>query len=170
MYSIFLLAMTFKYTNLYPLSLTTNKNSKPMLRIAPRARDQKCEIFIDIVKWAVHHTLSWKTNPDSCNTYKFARVLRKSGFPDRFVSHISLINWLLGQIYVMSDLKDVQARLQPKFDTQWVEIRVSVQGVKSFGGHFACLCREFHFYEVKNIIVFLKENGNTFTLLIIFIV
>ena len=68
----------------------------------------------------------------------------------------------------MSDLKDVQARLQPKFDTQWVEIRVSVQGVKSFGGHFACLCREFHFYEVKNIIVFLKENGNTFTLLIIF--
>ena len=58
---------------------------------------------------------------NQCNT-KFARVLRKSGFPDRFVSHISLINWLLGQIYVMSDLKDVQARLQPKFDTQWFEI------------------------------------------------
>ena len=27
--------------------------------------------------------------------------------------------------------------------------RVSVQGVKSLGGHFACLCREFDFYEVK---------------------
>ena len=25
-------------------------------------------------------------------------------------------------------------------------VRVSVQGVKSLGGHFACLCREFHFY------------------------
>ena len=29
-------------------------------------------------------------------------------------------------------------------------IRVSVQGVKSLGGHFACLCRGFDFYEVKN--------------------
>ena len=49
--------------------------------------------------------------------------------------------------------------------------RVSVQGVKSLGGHFACLCREFDFYEVKkNVIIFQKEKGNTFTLLIIFIV
>ena len=50
-------------------------------------------------------------------------------------------------------------------------IRVSVQGVKSLGGHFACLYRGFEFYEVKkNVIIFQKENGNTFTLLIIFIV
>ena len=49
--------------------------------------------------------------------------------------------------------------------------RVSVQGVKSLGGHFACLCRRFEFYEVRKIvIIFQKENGNTFTLLIIFIV
>ena len=27
--------------------------------------------------------------------------------------------------------------------------RVSVQGVKSLGGHFACLCRGFEFYEVE---------------------
>ena len=27
--------------------------------------------------------------------------------------------------------------------------RVSVQGVKSLGGHFACLCWGFNFYEVK---------------------
>ena len=47
----------------------------------------------------------------------------------------------------------------------------SVQGVKSLGGHFVCLCRGFDFYEVKkNIIIFKKEKGNTFTLLIIFIV
>ena len=53
------------------------------------------------------------------------------------------------------------------------ENRVSVQGVKSLGGHFACLCRGFEFYEVKKkkiVIIFQKENGNTFTLLIIFIV
>ena len=51
-------------------------------------------------------------------------------------------------------------------------IRVNVQGVKSLGGHFACLCQGFEFYEVKkkNIIIFQKENGNTFTLFIIFIV
>ena len=55
--------------------------------------------------------------------------------------------------------------------------RVSVQGVKSLGGHFrlghfACLCRGFEFYEVKKkiVIIFPKENGNTFALLIIFIV
>ena len=50
--------------------------------------------------------------------------------------------------------------------------RVSVQGVKSLGGHFACLCRGFEFYEVtkKIVIIFQKENGNTFTLLIIFMV
>ena len=49
--------------------------------------------------------------------------------------------------------------------------RISVQGVKSLGGHFACLCRGFDFYEIKeNIIIFQKEKGNTFTLLIIFIV
>ena len=49
--------------------------------------------------------------------------------------------------------------------------RVSVQGVKSLGGHFACFCRGFELYEVKkNVIIFQKENGNTFTLLIIFIV
>ena len=51
--------------------------------------------------------------------------------------------------------------------------RVSFQGVKSLGGHFACLCQGFEFYEVKKkeiVIIFQKENGNTFTLFIIFIV
>ena len=31
----------------------------------------------------------------------------------------------------------------------WIEGRVSVQGVKSLGGHFACLCQGFEFYEVN---------------------
>ena len=54
---------------------------------------------------------------------------------------------------------------------EFILIRVSVQGVKSLGGHFACLCRGFEYYEVKKIvIIFQKESGNTFTLLIIFIV
>ena len=43
--------------------------------------------------------------------------------------------------------------------------RLSVQGVKSLGGHFGV-----DFYEVKRNIVFQKEKGNNFTLLIIFIV
>ena len=51
-----------------------------------------------------------------------------------------------------------------------VKSRVSVQGVKSLGGHFACLCREFDFYEAKKYYYFKKEKGNTFTLLILFIV
>ena len=51
-------------------------------------------------------------------------------------------------------------------------LRVSVQGVKSLGGHFACLCRGFEFYEGKKkiVIIFQKENENAFTLFIIFVV
>ena len=58
------------------------------------------------------------------------------------------------------------------YDTKCKKTRVSVQGVKSLGGHFACLCRGFEFYEVKKffVIIFQKENGNTFTLFIIFLV
>ena len=42
--------------------------------------------------------------------------------------------------------------------------RVSIRGVKSLGGHFACLCQGFEFSEVKFflVIIFQKENGNTF--------
>ena len=61
---------------------------------------------------------------------------------------------------------------EKKFFQTYMGLRVSVQGVKSLGGHFACLCRGFEFYEVKKRIVFIfqKENGNTFTFFIIFIV
>ena len=38
-------------------------------------------------------------------------------------------------------------------------VRVSVQGVKSLGGHFAFLCRGFEFYEVrKEILLFFKKK------------
>ena len=53
-------------------------------------------------------------------------------------------------------------------------VKVRVQGIQSLGGHFATLYREFDFYEVKKFIlllcIFQKEKGNTFKLLIIFIV
>ena len=38
------------------------------------------------------------------------------------------------------------------------QVRVSVQGVKSLGGHFACLCQGFDFYEVKKILLFFKKK------------
>ena len=37
-----------------------------------------------------------------------------------------------------------------------VRCRVSIQRVKSLGGHFSCLCRGFDFYEVKKNCVFQK--------------
>ena len=41
--------------------------------------------------------------------------------------------------------------------------RVSVQGVKSLGDHFACLCRGFEFYEVKkNCYYFSKRKWKVF--------
>ena len=37
--------------------------------------------------------------------------------------------------------------------------KVSVQGVKSLGGHFACLCRGFEFHEVKKkLLLFFKKK------------
>ena len=50
-------------------------------------------------------------------------------------------------------------------------LEFSVQGVKTLGGHLARLCWGYDCYEVKkNTIIFQKEKGNTFTLLIIFII
>ena len=50
-----------------------------------------------------------------------------------------------------------------KFHLVVVCSRVNVQGVKSLGGHFACLCREFDFYEVKkNCYYFSKRKGKYF--------
>ena len=45
-----------------------------------------------------------------------------------------------------------------------VSSRVSVQGVKSLGGHCACLCRGFEFYEVKkkNCYYFSKRKWKYF--------
>ena len=42
--------------------------------------------------------------------------------------------------------------------------RVSVQGVKSLGGHFACLCRGLEFYEVKKekVLLFFKKKWKYF--------
>ena len=38
-----------------------------------------------------------------------------------------------------------------------VYLRVSVQGVKSLGDHFACLCQGFEFIEVKMLLFFKKK-------------
>ena len=38
-------------------------------------------------------------------------------------------------------------------------LEFSVQEVKSLGGHFACLCQGFDFYEVKQIFIFSKRKG-----------
>ena len=43
-----------------------------------------------------------------------------------------------------------------------ISARVSFQGVKSLGGHFACLCRGFDFYEVKKYYYFSKRKGKYF--------
>ena len=52
---------------------------------------------------------------------------------------------------------------------KWTSLtRVNVQGVKSVGGHFDCLCRGFDFYEVKKYVS--KRKGKYSYTLIIFIV
>ena len=48
---------------------------------------------------------------------------------------------------------------KPKVQKVSCLTRVSVYGVKSLGGHFACLCRGFEIYEVKkNILLFFEKK------------
>ena len=82
------------------------------------------------------------------------------------------LNWYVGMVYMyLRSRENGDMHIGTLFCVFLVKTKVSVQGVKSLGGHFACLCWGFEFYEVKKIvIIFLKENGNTYTLLIIIIV
>ena len=87
-------------------------------------------------------------------------------------------NKLANKLFLKSELSDVKIFCEDKiFDCHktilccqsevFKGIIVSVQGVKSLGGHFACLCRGFDFYEDFFCffdIIFKKEKGNTFTL------
>ena len=79
---------------------------------------------------------------------KASKVLIKAWLAISF-----LISLTSGSTFLVSTASP-QARLNS---------RVSVQGVKSLGGHFACLCRGFEFYEVKkNVIIFQKEKWKYF--------
>ena len=71
--------------------------------------------------------------------------------------------------YKIHTLAKLQKRAKSVQKQKGTRFRVNVQGVESLGGHFACLCRGFEFYEVKKkiVMIFQKENGNTCTLLII---
>ena len=48
--------------------------------------------------------------------------------------------------------------LRIKLCIEYTIPRVSDQGVKSLGGHFACLCRGFEFYEVKKNRYYFSEK------------
>ena len=64
-----------------------------------------------------------------------------------------------------SDQADIQAFVQQLIliGTYRHKPRFSVQGVKSLSGHFAYLCREFDFYEVKKkYYYFSKRKGKHF--------
>ena len=65
---------------------------------------------------------------------------------DRQVSVEKLIPSRLDQTRNKNDYLYVNSPI-PKLSSR--EVRVSVQGVKSFGGHFACLSRGFDFCKVS---------------------
>ena len=63
--------------------------------------------------------------------------------------------------FCLSWLRFVLASIPTSTVFIYEQIRVSVQGVKSLGGHFASLCRGFDFYEVKKeekILLFFKNK------------
>ena len=56
--------------------------------------------------------------------------------------------------------------IHPRYSKHWLAaarilaaVRVSVQGVKSLGSHFECLCQGFEFYEIKKkLLLFFKKK------------
>ena len=67
---------------------------------------------------------------------------------------------ILPLISFIKNITDKLIKYDPNRNSniEWTLTRVSVQGVKSLGGHFACLCRGFYFYEVKKILSFFKNH------------
>ena len=61
---------------------------------------------------------------------------------------------------VFKSLGSLPEFVAPKNKRKGSYPRVSVQGVKSLGGHFACLCQGFEFYEVKTkiLLLFFKKK------------
>ena len=55
------------------------------------------------------------------------------------------------------DIKTQSSKAEENLNKR-IQDRVSVQGVKSLGGHFECLCREFEIYEVKKKLLFFKKK------------
>merc|ERR1712051_159695 len=60
---------------------------------------------------------------------------------------------VLVRLSYFNGLETVIKRLKSEEESS-SSLRVSVQGVKSLGSHFACLCQEFDFYEVKKSLFF----------------
>ena len=73
------------------------------------------------------------------------------------ISHPTLSSASLLEIGQQAKQLETFYLLHLHFQSQFS--RVSVQGVKSFGGHFACLCRGVDFYRVKKkSILFFKKK------------
>ena len=85
--------------------------------------------------------------------YHFFRDFSYSTYLIRKLHFYVVIQHLESLCYGNADTVDLYS---PHFLIFGVQTRVSVQGVKSLGGHFACLYRGFEFCEVKKkfVIIF----------------
>ena len=113
--------------------------------------------------------------PEGLENTPYSISCLKKGIKKHFLNSsmrkpFSIFKW----IYLIERRSfDQKYKFSNKNDMAWAWNRVGVQWVKSLGGHFACLCWGFNFYELKRIffvLIFQKENRNNFTLLIIFLV
>ena len=116
--------------------------------------------------------LKWKSETFLLLSIRIAFSDKKQIDFQYYVSLKPQFHLALPQSFIFSVLwKKWKARERIYFQIRW-QCKVSVQGIVSLNSHFAALCRGFGFYKVKKktIIIFKKERGKTFTLLIIFIV
>ena len=106
---------------------------------------------------------------NSCTTSEWPLVEAKSRGAQPFLSAwLIFAPWSKRQLVAWTlplradQLSAERPSLSAVSKNEWINEnpRVSVQGVKSLGGHFACLCRGFEFYEVKKnfLLLFFKKK------------
>ena len=91
------------------------------------------------------------------NYVTIKRLFTKSISRYVFDFYKNQVHFLIRSCYI--NQFQTKTKKKPKLFYTYFSTRVSVQGVKSLGGQFACLCQGFEFYEVKKILLlFFKKK------------
>ena len=116
-------------------------------------QEQKANVLVNLISFPWEKGFFLTISKVWCCTRKikshFIKAWKLAAHNQKFNIFLLATCWLLNRTLSFA-LKASRISHKP---------RVSVQGVKSLGSHFACLCRGFEFYEIKKkLVLFFKKK------------